>query len=419
MQGEGWQGATHLYVSEIVDEKSFKAWLEALPEERRYEWAVTLATRAALRVFPMWVGVLPDDWARKSGLTVLPLSRSILISVAAAKMSAASFKQAADSSTSTTAFAGFTAFSAGSDASGSARAARAAHASKTAADAASEADGHATGYASKSVAAADGGYSWGVLRGDIPELEQAVDLRARPLWPEDMPANMAEAWATGRTWMETAPGHAFWIRWYEAILAGKPLTQDWDSHWQLMHDIALIPDEEWGEGKEEDAIRVEGIIDLITQKHALQHEVARAKRALENEVFNAMTLGQHRDNLPDDMPPSRIVEYRTALKELQIELDAVEETLQPPVPDAEVLEQATGRLRAVWEKIKNYPVAFAFVTLIGAAATGAATTAGSRGMDWLLDHGMPQLIRGLKDTAPKPSTPPKASKGWNKPSVDI
>ena len=219
--------------------------------------------------------------------------------------------------------------------------------------------------------------------------------------------------------METAPGHSFWVRWYDAILTGRPLTQDWDSHWQLMLDIALIPDQEWGEGKEQDAIRVAGIIGLITQKHALQQEIARAKQVLENEGFNAMTLGQHRDNLPDDMPPSRIVEYRTALKELQIELDAVEEALEPPVPDAEVLEQATGRLRAVWDKIKKYPVAAVFVTLIGAAATGAATTAGSRGMDWFLDHGMPQLIRGLKDIAPKQSEPPKASKNWEKPSVDL
>lgn len=260
--------------------------------------------------------------------------------------------------------------------------------------------------------------AWTLLRADSLALEQGIDLRTLPLWPAGMSADMVEAWTKGRAWMEDAPGHAFWIRWYEAILEGKPLTQDWDSHWQLMQDIALIPNEDWGEGKEQDAIRVAGLIDLITQKHALQQEVARAKRALENEVFNAMTLGQHRDNLPDDMPPSRIVEYRTALKELQIELDAVEETLQPPVPDAEVLEQATGRLRAVWEKIKKYPAAAVFVTLIGAAATGAATTAGSRGMDWLLDHGMPQLIRGLKGVEPKPSAPPKASKGWEKHSVD-
>ncbi|WP_297341370.1 hypothetical protein [Pseudophaeobacter sp.] len=83
------------------------------------------------------------------------------------------------------------------------------------------------------------------------------------------PERLQQAWTTGRTWMEVAPGHAFWLRWYEAILAGRPLTQDWDSHWQLMHEIALIPDEDWGEGQEQDAIRVAGIIDGLCKPYAL------------------------------------------------------------------------------------------------------------------------------------------------------
>ncbi|MEP2716628.1 hypothetical protein [Pseudophaeobacter sp.] len=259
---------------------------------------------------------------------------------------------------------------------------------------------------------------WLEFQEDRDLVDNKEDLLTAPLFHE-LTEVYGVLWADVSAGLSKRAGFGFWVRWLEAALKGKPLTGDWDSHWQLMHDIALIPDADWGEGKESDAIRVAKIIDLITQKHALRQEVARAKQALENETFNAMTLGRHRDNLPDDMPPSHIVEYRARLQELETALDEVGAALEPPIPDAEALEEATGRLRAVWEKIKKYPVALAFVTLIGAAATGAAGQAGVRGMDWVWDNGMPQIIRGLKDIAPKPSTPQKAPKGWEKPSVDI
>jgi len=46
---------------------------------------------------------------------------------------------------------------------------------------------------------------------------------------------------------------------------GRPLTQDWDSHWQLMHDIALIPNEDWEQG----ARHVAGLIAEIEKPYAL------------------------------------------------------------------------------------------------------------------------------------------------------
>ncbi|WP_162930158.1 hypothetical protein [Pseudophaeobacter sp. EL27] len=259
---------------------------------------------------------------------------------------------------------------------------------------------------------------WLEFQEDRGLVDNKEDLLTAPLFHE-LTEVYGVLWAEVSAGLSKRAGFGFWVRWLEAALKGKPLTGDWDSHWQLMQDIALIDPEDWGEGKEQDAIRVAGIIDLITQKHALRQEVARAKQALENETFNAMSLGRHRDNMPDDMPPSRIVEYRARLQELETALDEVDAALEPPIPDVEVLEEATGRLWAIWEKIKKYPVALAFVTLIGAAATGAAGQAGVRGMDWFFDQGMPQLIRGSKDIAPKPSAAPKPQQGWEKPSVDL
>ncbi|WP_375699569.1 hypothetical protein [Pseudophaeobacter sp. TrK17] len=412
-------------VSEIVNRESFAAWLEELPEERRYEWAVTLATRTALRVFPICFAKTEMGTAQERELTFLSSLRSLLISGVTGRMQTPDLKKAVakavdHDATGATAVAMYTAYAANPDAvygyaTSIAQTANAAEVAFNVTYAAAERGPNPA--AQRAAFAAS--KMWRFLRHDIQMLDRADALLHLPLWPEETPIEIERAWNTGRSWMQTAPGHAFWIRWYDAILAGRPLTQDWDSHWQLMHDIALIPDEAWGEGKEQDAIRVAGIIDLITQKHALRQEVAGAKRALENETFNAMTLGRHRDNLPDDMPPSQIVEYRARLRELETALDEVDAALVPPIPDVEVLEEATGRLWAIWEKIKKYPVALAFVTLIGAAATGAAGQAGVRGMDWFFDQGMPQLIRGSKDIAPKLSTPHEAPKGWEKPSVDI
>lgn len=393
-------------VSEIVDQKSFEAWLAEQSEDRRYEVAVALATRCALRVFPIWAAAMHEGWAREVDLTVLPVVRSLTISWVAVRKPTSKVKRAAAVARSLTSSTASVA-SRGDDYAAKAGAAAYAAATATAA---------ATYAAARADEAAE---MWGVLHQDIRALDHGEDLLSLPLWSEELPSKITREWSIGRRWMQTNAGYSFWIRWYEAVLAGRPLTGDWDNHWQLMHDIALIDPEDWGDGKEPDAIRVAGIIDLIIQKHALRQEVARAKQALENETFNAMSLGRHRDNMPDDMPSSQIVEYRARLQELEAALDEVDAALEPPIPDVEVLEEATGRLWAIWEKIKKYPVALAFVTLIGAAATGAAGQAGVRGMDWVWDNGMPQLIRGLKDIAPKPSAPQKAPKGWEKPSVDL
>ncbi|MFP3422630.1 hypothetical protein R0K19_24995, partial [Bacillus sp. SIMBA_161] len=51
---------------------------------------------------------------------------------------------------------------------------------------------------------------------------------------------------------------------YEAILAGRPLTSDWHSHWQLMQDIALIAPEDWDKGAE----HLAGVIEKLEEKHS-------------------------------------------------------------------------------------------------------------------------------------------------------
>lgn len=370
-------GRAMVRVGEIVDHESLKAWLDEQSEEHLYEVAVSLATRCALRVFPIWAKEMRADRARERNLAHLPILRSILISGVAAQMPTPDIKFAA---TAATAFA-------------TARASSAA----------------AAAFALALAEAADAVFAaamWDALQQDIQALERGDNLLTLPLWPEATPDEIFAAWTKGRDWMQANSGYRFWIRWYEAVLTGRSVTGDWQSHWQLMQDIALIAPEDWDKGAE----HVAGVIDLISQKHALQREVDRTKRALENEIFNAETLGKHRDNLPDDLPPSHVVQYRAQLREILQELEAVKAALEPPVPDVEVLEEATGRLHAAWVKIKRFPLAAGFVVLMGAAATGAAGQLGVRGIDWIIDEGAPALIQSLRSGSPKPSPAPQAPK---------
>lgn len=267
-------------VSEIVDGESFRVWLEQQPFERRSDTAMALAARAALRVFPLWAAEMPEEWARKGDLTVLSVARSVVIpsvaaneafqgmeaSIDSARLSVAAASRLANRTSSVSTRA------ARASASSARAASRSAASARASAYATSSAESFVEAYANVAFSVYDSAASamigaWSLLLPDCAAVLTGHEVQHCPLWPQKMPTEIARGWAKGRAWMETAPGHAFWIRWYEAILAGRPLTQDWDSHWQLMHDIALIPDKEWGEGKEQDAIRVAGIIAEIEDKY--------------------------------------------------------------------------------------------------------------------------------------------------------
>jgi hypothetical protein len=266
LQGEGWQGTAHLDISEIVDEESFGAWLEDLPEEGRFKTVLMLAARAVVRVFPFWAANMAEALTEnRIDLTVVPVARIALIGGVAVMAQTPQIRSAAAAARDVIVGApqGFE-FSELGNVAVSAAADIAEAVSHTNAE-------WALGSAQYAAFYVGGSGPYSSMRSDVQRdirgLAKHSDIRTLPLWPGDLPPEIADAWTKGRKWMEDAPGHAFWLRWYDAILAGRPLTHDWDSHWQLMHDIALIPDEDWGEGKEQDAIRVAEIIAEIEDKY--------------------------------------------------------------------------------------------------------------------------------------------------------
>lgn len=82
-------------------------------------------------------------------------------------------------------------------------------------------------------------------------------ILSQPLWPNrENPLDLA--WGKVRAgWTAAEPDWQFWIDWYEDALAGR--EPDWD----LLHDIALIPDDDWNAG----ADHVNALIaDLVKQR---------------------------------------------------------------------------------------------------------------------------------------------------------
>jgi hypothetical protein len=86
---------------------------------------------------------------------------------------------------------------------------------------------------------------WQTIRQDATALIAGSDLLTVPLWHTETPPDwFTAAEATMRSyWQSENPSHwSFWLRWWDAAVAGKPLD------WQLQRDIALIPDDIWQSG---------------------------------------------------------------------------------------------------------------------------------------------------------------------------
>lgn len=396
---------------QIESDEDLLAWLNARPEGARPIEGAILASRTALRMIPVFIGQLGEDWARNGELVALPVLRSCLISQIAAQRQTPQIREAAAAARE--AGRSTTRHSEGNANTGEGEAA----------DAATSADIAIWGVidAANAPEAAVGAFSYAAgtrtyaselsneVSLDTHELMRGQQCLRQPLWYKTMPPAIAAEWQSARDWLVAHSGHGFFIRWYEALLEGRPLTDDWDSHWALLTDIALIDSADWGRGAE----RIDDLISLIAQKHRLQHDISLIHKELENQLFNAQTLGHHRSNLPEDFPVSSVVQFRIALSEAHDALREVEAALEPPIPDAEALDGSIGRLRIAWKKVVK-----AAKMLIAAAALGAAGELGIQSMGWLIDRGGPIFVRTLRELRPKPSQQERPESGWRDPAIE-
>ncbi len=235
-----------MLADEITDTESFEVWLRERPVSTvRYE-AGCLATRAALRAFLKWFTLLDVPTVSSGIADGLPILRALVLSAVSLKKPTEPTLELVRSVSDDANDLGAYAFSIKEiEASWSANAAAEAV--------------HVAVYdfldsveSVSSAFQAVGGFHtfWPAFREDASRLERGLSVLDCPLWNDESSPGLQTNWRRARDWLLTDSDHTFWIRWYEAILDGRPLTGDWDSHWQLLHDIALIPNEDWEKGAE-------------------------------------------------------------------------------------------------------------------------------------------------------------------------
>lgn len=231
----------------IRDEDGLRDWLDGRPQAVRLADGCAIATRAALRVFPVWSGAMGDPWAREAGLTALPILRQLLTAGVARgdpspKVRAAAHAAASSADAAFAPDAAFAAARAASAAADAAYHATAAFAADRAADAA-VAEG-----------AAPFVLMWERVSADAMVIRQGADPFLAPLWDGLPPEGFAGLDRKTRAiWAADPASWVFWLRWWDGALAGRPLD------WALQRRVALIPDDVWKLGPATVAEAIVGI----------------------------------------------------------------------------------------------------------------------------------------------------------------
>ena len=244
---------------EITDEDSLKAWLEG----QTREVAVTISHRAAMRIAPeVWLRSRPVEMEKSE--TAIPSLRGLLISQLASQRVQMEIKRIAEAALGPFRFSPFDISSE-----------RVAHHVNAVCRASTlcvfgplpdartafltahyEATKFlTTGFAKKSLSkrrTISVNRLFPQIRCDAKAF--AADMNTTtavqsPLW-HNGDNRFAHVWQkVRRAWAATGdPGWKFWIDWYEAALDGRPLLGDWDRHWNLLTEIALIDPNKWDAG---------------------------------------------------------------------------------------------------------------------------------------------------------------------------
>lgn len=361
--------------NDIMDRASLKEWLDF----QSHEVAVAIAHRAGMRVAPsFWF--MASRGNGEPDLSVLATTRSLLTSGVAATYPTPEVRAAAGTASSVdAASADAAADAAVFAATAAARAAAASSAgvgaaADTAAFAATAAAARA--FATRDVAAraAADTAAWDAVRYDasiLDAVETGRAIFAHPLRPEAI-NQLEDDWRAVRVaWQAAAPNWQFWIDWYEAALEGRPLRGDWDRHWDLLSEIALIPDVDWTAGPD----RVNARIAELAAKHRLREEVdeLRAKNARLRQRDVGATPEHRAHNNPPELIEARAVrEVEIAALRAHVAVEAIANELRLSKPEPEKLEQSAIQLSDALGSVLKW---------LGSK--------GDRAVDKLIDWGVP------------------------------
>jgi hypothetical protein len=221
-----------------------KAWLKGRPREV----AQAVATRAALRVFPMvggGVAAMRLDGPLRIRLLFRAFGCLLVSSVAAVGNATEDTRRAAAAA----ADAGYTAAATYDNA--------AAFAAAAAAAAYTSDVGYAAAYATADAvyaADADPVSVWRAVEADCRQFDvgkSVAEVMLLPIWHGETPDWARAAWRETTESPELRDaGFAPWLRWYEAAAAfDAPETEDYFGP-ELAHKIALQPEEWWDRGAE-------------------------------------------------------------------------------------------------------------------------------------------------------------------------
>jgi hypothetical protein len=226
-------------------------------------------------------------------------------------------------------------------------------------------------------AGAFGDACWSSADADATALElfPSQDVFRRPLWPSTATRTADDLWRHDQFAAFLRSDHsrwAFWYRWYEGMLDGRPLD------WELQYEITLIPDEDWEKG----CNHIARLIQEVEARFALKARI----RELENELVQA---SRDRFGLGGNNPPEGIEDAPSVAKEFTIiwaPLQDLKLEAEKVQPDRTIVRRAAEGLRDTLEACGLWS-ARKLDAAATAAVIAAGTALGTAFAAWMAGHG--------------------------------
>jgi hypothetical protein len=230
-------------IAEIIDEKSLERWLKDRPRED----GIALGLRISKRVLPLWAKRRQPELSQQENFILLGLFRSlqglgaaievesILLDLSVIGAESSLMVDERDAEPRAVVCAVRTAL-------------------QTALDDESQRAVDAFDYSVRASGIDTEDLLMWQVRSDAGLLVEEGDILAKPLWSETPPDWFTSADREGRAiWAKEPKVWEFWVRWWDGVIAGKPLP------WDLQEKVALIPDEDWQKGPSHIAGVIRGI----------------------------------------------------------------------------------------------------------------------------------------------------------------